>query len=107
MEEERVVYKKKGGFIGKLITFLLAFILGIIAGIGGLVGAGYFVTKKKTVKELFGYAKADYSAFVGEDYAQKTVWDAIGSAFTTLKGFSGGTTTFNDLNAILNFLGLE
>ena len=36
MEEERVVYKKKGGFIGKLITFLLASILGIIAGIGGL-----------------------------------------------------------------------
>lgn len=105
MEEERVVYKKKGSFIGRLLAFLLAFILGIIAGIGGLVGAGYFVTKKKTVKELFGYAKADYSAFVGEDYAQKTVWDAIGSAFTTLKGFSGGTTTFNDLNAISPLIG--
>ena len=100
MEEERVVYKKKGSFIGRLLAFLLAFILGIIAGIGGLVGAGYLVAKKKTVKELFGYTKADYSAFVGEDYAQKTVWDAVGSAFTTLKGLSGGTTTFNDLNAI-------
>lgn len=100
MEQEQMVVKKKRSFLSRLLAFLLAFILGIIAGIGGLVGAGYFVAKKKTVKELFGYANTDYTKFVGEDYAQKTVWDAIGAVFTTLKGFSGGTTTLNDLNKI-------
>lgn len=105
MEEERVIIKKKGSLLGRIVAFLLAFILGIAAGIGGLVGAGYFIANKKTVKELFGYANADYSAFVGEEYAEKTVWEAIGAAFTTLKGFSGGTTTLNDLNAISPMVG--
>ena len=105
MEQEQVVVKKKRSFLARLLSFLLAFILGIIAGIGGLVGAGYFVAKKKQVKELFGYAKKDYTAFVGEDYAQKTVWDALGGAFTTLKGISAGATTLNDLNYISPLVG--
>lgn len=91
--------KKKGGFFGKFIALLLGFILGIIAGLGGLVGAGYYIAKKKTPKDLFDLAKVDYSSYLTEEYATKTVWDMLGATWGAVKGLSGNGT-FGNLAAI-------
>ena len=91
--------KKKGGFLGKFIALLLGFILGIIAGLGGLVGAGYYITKKKTPKDLFDLAKVDYSSYLTEEYATKTIWDMLGATLDAVKGL-GGNGTFGNLAAI-------
>ena len=52
-QEQKIVEKpkKKGGFLGKFVALLLGFILGIAAGLGGLVGAGYLIVSKYTVKK--------------------------------------------------------
>ncbi len=91
--------KKKGGFLGKFIALLLGFILGIIAGLGGLVGAGYYIAKKKTPKDLFALAKVDYSSYLTEEYATKTVWDMLGATWNAVKGL-GGNGTLGELAAI-------
>ena len=72
--------KKKSGFFGKFVALLLGFILGIISALGGLVGGGYLILNKYTVKQTFekvndlAGTKLDYSEYITETYANKTVW---------------------------------
>lgn len=97
---KQVVKTKKGGVFGKIILFILAFILGAVASLGGVAGIAYYVSKKKTIKELFGYAGLDYSAYLTEEYASKTVLDAIGYTVQELSKLADGSITLNDLDAI-------
>ena len=98
---------KKGGFLGKFICVILGIIIGMVAAIGGVAGTGYFLAKKKTVKEVFGYTKLDYSTYISEEYAQKTVWDLIGESVEIASQFKAGTATLNTLDKVSPYVGKQ
>ena len=104
--EPHVVYKKSGGFLGKIVALLLGLLLGIIAALGGLIGAGYaIVTQVKiednvnTIKGLTG-VEFDYTQYINGEYGQKTALDLIGDVLEIANGFMGGTGTLGALNNI-------
>ena len=84
MSYEKIKVVKKGSFFGKLFLFLFAFILGAVSSIGAVVGVGYYAATKKSVKDIFNYAGMDYSAYITDEYAEKTVWDPVGAAYNDL-----------------------
>lgn len=85
---------------GKFLAALLGFLFGIITCLGGLFGAGYYIAKKKTPKDLFSFTPWDYSSYLTEEYATKTVWNMIGDTVSVLRGFKGGKGTLAELAAI-------
>lgn len=99
-DEKEVVVNKKGGLLGKIVALVLGFVLGIVGCLGGIVGGGYYLAKKKTPKDILSLAELDYSAYLTEEYATKTVWDMLGSTKNALSAFSNGSGTFGDLAAI-------
>ena len=105
MAQERIIVKKKGSFLGKLLLFLIAFILGAAASLGALFGVGYYYSTKKTVKEVFQIAKFDYSTYLTEEYAQKTVLDAVKEVYTDLKALASAEGSIDDLSKISPFVG--
>lgn len=96
----QVARKKSGGFFRKLIFFLLAFILGAVTSLGGVLGIGYYFSTKKTIKQLFGYVNFDYTPYLSEEYASKTVWTAVGSVIGELSKLKDGSITLNDVDSI-------
>lgn len=107
MIRERVIIKKKGSFFGRLLLFLFAFILGAVGSLGAVVGVGYYLSTKKTVKEVFDYTGLDYSAYVTEEYAQKTVFNAIKDAYTDAQALTGEDACIDDLNKISPMVGKQ
>ncbi len=105
MARERIVVKKKGSFLGRLLLFLIAFILGAVASLGGVVGVGYYLSTHKTVKEVFNYAGLDYSTYITEEYAEKTVLDAVKSVYADAQALVSPETSIDDLNTISPYLG--
>lgn len=99
-QDEQTRVKKKGGLGGRLVALLLGFVMGFIGCIGGIAGVGYYVAKKKTAKEVLTTFKVDYSKYLSEEYATKTVWDMVGSASSALKGLGNGKGTLGQLAAI-------
>ncbi len=104
--ERNVVYKKSGGFLGKVVALLLGLLLGIIAALGGLVGAGYtIVTQVKiednvnTIKGLAG-VEFDYTKYINGEYGQKTVLDLVGDVMEVANSFMAGSGTLGALNDI-------
>ena len=98
--------RRSGGFFGKLIAVLLGFIFGVIATIGGIVGAGYYIVAKVTVKDAvntvnkYAGTNINYSEYVTEEYASQTVLQLVGSLSTVAQEFSNGNGSLNTLNAI-------
>ena len=78
--QEEFEPKKKGGVLGKVIALLLGFILGIVATIGGVVGAGFYIYKNVKVKTALSWIPADfnYNEYITEEYADKTLEGLIG-----------------------------
>lgn len=96
--------KNKSGTSGKILSTLLAFLLGIIVGVGGLFGIGYLVLSKYTIKsgvsavgDIIG-SDIDYSKYVTEEYANKTVINAIKDIFSLTQ--KGTAITLADLNEV-------
>ena len=87
--------KKKGGFWGKFFTLLIGFILGVVGTVGGVIGAGYYIAKNKTVGEVLEMAKVPYdtySDYISDTYSQKIVWDAVGTLVDTVGGLDADVT---------------
>lgn len=107
--EPRVIYKKSGGFLGKFVALLLGIIIGIAAGLGGLVGAGWYLYKKMPIEQGFdtangflpeGMDKIDYTQYIDGSYGQKTIEALVGDVMNAAKEIADGTGTLNTLNAI-------
>ena len=89
----RVKYERRS-FLWNALAASLAFVIGIGAGIGGLIGGTYFAASKISVKDLLGQIGIDYHKYVEEDYASKTVLD-IGKELAS--------TPFENLQSIGKF----
>lgn len=90
--------RKKGGFWGKFIALLLGFILGIVATVGSVVGVGYYAYTKVKLKDaadkvasLTG-ANFDYTKYITEEYAEKTLAEAVGSLTKLVSESDSGKT---------------
>ncbi len=100
------VVRRGGGFLGKFVALLLGFILGIVGTIGGLVGGGYFLVSNVKIKDAVNGvssitgAEIDYSQYITEEYAEKTVLGLIGSLGEVATEFSNGTGSLSTLEKI-------
>lgn len=94
-----------GGLFGKIIACVLSFIIGIAAAIGGVVGAGYFVTTQPTstvadtISGLFG-TDFDYREFVDSSYGDKQVLELLTDAWTAAIELSDPNSSLEKLSKI-------
>lgn len=102
-KDEEEFKPKRGGIGGKIVALLLGFILGFLSAFGGLIGGGYYLVAVMTIKQGFGFAASfgadiDYSDYISEAYADKTVL----ALSQDLIAFAGNiqNKNFQDLNDI-------
>ena len=102
----RTATPRRGGILGKLVALFLGFVLGIVATVGGIAGAGYYLVAKVPVKDAvntvnkYAGTNIDYTEYITEEYASKTVLGLVGSLSGVAQEFSNGNGSFNTLNAI-------
>ena len=102
----RVIVKKKGGWLGRIVALLLGIVIGIVAGIGGLVGAGYYIATQVKIKDaastVSGLANIEIplSDYLSDESTDKTLVGLIESVSTAATKISEGKGTLNDLNKI-------
>ncbi len=103
------VRRKGGGFFGKLIALLLGFILGIVSTIGGIGGLGYVLVSQVKIKDAIGTVEQftgelDYSAYITEEYAEKTLLELFGTVAEVSEEFANGTGSLSSLEKISPFV---
>lgn len=59
-------------FVGRVLAVALAFLLGIFAALGGLLGAGYYAGTRP-LKDVFGMFNFDYSAWLTDSAADMSI----------------------------------
>ena len=110
-KKPRVIVKKKGGLLGKLIALFLGIVIGIVGGLGGLVGAGYYIATQVKIKDatstitgLSGF-EIPLSDYLSDTYADQTLLGLIDSVAGVAAKIGEGKATLNDLNEISPFVG--
>ena len=104
--EPKVIVKRKGGFLGKFVAFVLGIIFGIVGGLGGVAYAGYFVVTKVKIDDAMNTVNSlakleiDYTKYISGDYGQKTVYDLVGDAYKAAMNIATNTGTLEDLDEI-------
>lgn len=107
---QQVKIIRKGGFFGKLLALLLGIIIGIVAGIGGLAGILYYAFGIVSIGEVLGIVENATSMdipaeeYVGEEYLDKTLIQALTDAFGIIGGVTTGANTFGDIAKISPYL---
>ena len=117
-KKKRKPVRKKSGFFGKILCLFLGLILGIVATVGGIVGAGYWLYTRpldKTVYTIDKFVDADLYAmlfgstdedgnvtygYLSETYAEKTVKALVGDIEKATKALTGDNGTLASLNDI-------
>ena len=108
------VVKKKGGFLGRLLCLILGFLLGIIAVIGGVAGAVYYVATQpiddtvEKVEDITGaelytalFGTSDKPGVLNAKYAEATIGELIGdvgSAIGSLGNDNASLANFNEIS---------
>lgn len=93
---------------GGVIISLLAFLLGIIVGLAGLFAGGYAFLTQLTIKDMISSTAGmldvsiDYTTYISEEYAQKSVWNAVKDVATLVKN---DEFSLNDVKDISPFVG--
>lgn len=104
--EPKIVEKKSGGWLGRIIALILGIVLGIVLTVGGVFGAGYLILNKWTVNETVGKVNGvagtdiDVNEFLNKEYGDKTVLALIGDVSAVAQELASGEGTFATLNEI-------
>ncbi len=102
----RVIVKKKGGWLGRIVALLLGIVIGIVAGIGGLVGAGYYIATQVKIKDAANTVSGlvgmeiPLSDYLTDESTDKTLVGLIESVSDAATKISEGKGTLGDLNKI-------
>ena len=102
---------KKGGWLGRIVALLLGVVIGVVASLGGLVGAGYFIVTQSKIKDTANTVgslagiEISLSDYLSDEYAEKTVLGLIEGITAAATKISDGTGTLGDLNKISPFVG--
>lgn len=97
--------KKKSGFWGKFLAAFLGFLFGVLFVVGTVGGAVFFVLKTDVkggvdkINKITG-ANIDYTKYISEDYAEKTVLDLVQDVVDVCSKLGSGEATLSDLNEI-------
>ncbi len=103
--------RKKGGFFGKFVAWLLGFVIGILGAIGGVAFFGWYAYAKmpieKTTDKINGLLNTniDYTQYIDKSYGEKTLSDLVGDTLSAVETVSAGEGTFNTLSAISPLVG--
>ena len=99
---EKVKYYPRS-FLWNILSISLAFLFGIFAALGGLLGVGIVFGTKKPVKDILG---ENYLNYVREDYADASLYDLMKALLGTVSELagSGGAFTFQSINKITPIL---
>lgn len=100
----KTVVKKGFGFF----SLIFAFLFGVICAVGGAAFAAYYVVTQVKIKDAVNTISGgsiNYSDVITEEYAEKTVFELLGSAQTLASKANDGTLSLNDLNAISPLVG--
>lgn len=100
----KTVVKKGFGFF----SLIFAFLFGVICAVGGAAFAAYYVVTQVKIKDAVNTISGgsiNYSEVITEEYAEKTVFELLGSAQTLASKASEGTLSLNDLNNISPLVG--
>lgn len=109
-KKPRTIVKKKGGWLGKIVALLLGVVIGIVAGVGGLVGAGYYIATQVKIKDAVNTVNGwtgmqiPLSDYLSDEYAEMTLLGVFDGTAQTLTKISEGKGTLNDLNKISPFV---
>ncbi|MBQ7369035.1 MAG: hypothetical protein IJW60_04960 [Clostridia bacterium] len=109
-QKPKVIVKKKGGLLGKIVALFLGIIIGIVGGLGGVAFAGYYVATQikikdaaDTVTNLSGL-EIPLSDYLSDEYADKTLVGLFEGVAGVVTKISEGNGTLNDLNDISPFI---
>ena len=109
-QKPRVVVKKKGGLFGKLVALFLGIVIGIVAGVGGLVGAGYYIATQVKIKDAANTVSGltgiqiPLSDYLSDQAADQTILGLIENVSGVATNISEGKGTLGDLNKISPFV---
>jgi len=73
VEGEVVVKYERRSFFWNALALLLAFVFGMIATLGTLIGLGYYAVAKVPAKDILSKFNLDYQSYITEDYANKSL----------------------------------
>lgn len=95
--------ERKSRFWSKFLAVLLGFILGLVCTLGGLAGLGYVLFAKIKIKDGFDTvnkitgSNIDYTEYVTEEYAQKTVYGLLKDLTQIASDFQSGKASLSSL----------
>ncbi len=95
--------ERKSHFWSKFLAVLLGFILGLICTLGGLAGLGYVLFAKIKIKDGFDTVNKitgsdiDYTEYITEEYAQKTVYGLLKDLNQLASDFQSGNASLSSL----------
>ena len=95
--------ERKSRFWSKFLAVLLGFILGLVCTLGGLAGLGYVLFAKIKIKDGFDTvnkitgSNIDYTEYVTEEYAQKTVYGLLKDLTQIASDFQSGNASLSSL----------
>lgn len=95
--------ERKSHFWSKFLAVLLGFILGLICTLGGLAGLGYVLFAKIKIKDGFDTVNKitgsdiDYTEYITEEYAQKTVYGLLKDLNQLASDFQNGNASLSSL----------
>ena len=104
--KSEVVVKKKGGFLGKLVSFLLGMIFGAIALVGGVIGGTYFAVSRIKINDAVNKVEGltgiqiPLDDYLSEVYANQTVLELVKDLAKVARSVANGTGTLGDFNEI-------
>ncbi len=84
-------------FLWNILAVLLAFLFGLFAALGAILGLGYYSFSKTTVKELLALFGGNADDFLYSDYSEKTVLGLTEDVMSTLSELGGGNFTLNTI----------
>ena len=102
---------KKGGWLGKIVALLLGLVIGLVAGLGGLVGAGFYIVTQMKIKDAANTVgslsgiEIPLSDYLSDEYAEMTLLGLFNGASQTFSKIGEGKGTLDDLNNISPFVG--
>ena len=97
---------KKGGWFGKIVALFLGFVIGIVAGAGGIVGVGYYIATQMKIKDAVNTVSGltgmqiPLEDYLSDEYAERTLVGLFDGTVQAVTNISEGKGTLGDLNDI-------
>lgn len=90
------VFEKKGGMLGKVISLLLGFVLGVGGTVGGVAAVAVYVP----VQKVASFADIDLTEYLSAEYASQTLFGMAKNLVVTVQDLMKDDTCLKDFEKI-------